>query len=322
MIKNQWYAILPSKDIQSSQITSVKRLGLNLAMFRDSQGKLACVADRCSHRGAALSLGKVKGDCIQCPFHGLEFMADGSCAQVPAIGYDSDLDLSRFNVQSFHVKEAHGIIYLWYGESEPAHDELPFFNDYIDQDYVYSELEDHWAAHYSRCIENQLDVVHLPFVHHNTIGRGNKTLINGPKVLWENETLITSANNEVDRGQKPKKGDACEIRKTFLAFKYPNIWMNHITDTIRVIIFFAPVDDENTILYIRFYDKITSSKILNAIIAFFGKYANKIIERQDRRVVITQEPKVSSYKGFEKLVPGDAPIIRYRKIRDELKNML
>jgi len=39
---------------------------------------------------------------------------------------------------------------------------------------------DHWAAHYARCHREQLDVVHLPFIHYNTIGRGNKTLVNGP----------------------------------------------------------------------------------------------------------------------------------------------
>jgi hypothetical protein len=87
-----------------------------------------------------------------------------------------------------------------------------------------------------------------------------------------------------------------------------------------VLIYFAPVDDENTILYIRFYCKLTKIKIINSLIAFTGKFANKIIERQDKRVVITQKPKASSFKSGEKLLMGDGPIIMYRKIRDELKN--
>lgn len=320
MITNQWYAILPSKKVKADQIVAVKRLNLNLALFRNSQGELGCVVDQCTHRGAALSLGKVKEGCVQCPFHGLEFDKTGQCKLIPANGKASVADLHRYNVKHYPVREKHGIIYLWYGDAEKVPDTLPFFDSEVDDSYAFSEIEDHWNSHYSRCIENQLDVVHLPFVHHNTIGRGNKTLVNGPKVLWENGILTTCANNSLDEGQKPKPADECVIRTTHLCFIYPNIWMNHISEKIKVIIYFAPVDDENTILYIRFYCKLSGLKPVNSLIAYFGKFGNRTVERQDKRVVITQKPKASAYKSNEKLVPGDGPIILYRKIRDELKN--
>ena len=101
---------------------------------------------------------------------------------------------------------------------------------------------------------------------------------------------------------------------------FPNLWMNDITPKIKVIIYFAPVDEENTNLYIRFYSKNPNYKPLDSFIAYFGKFANKIIERQDKRVVITQKPKASSLKSGEKLLIGDGPIIMYRRIREELKN--
>lgn len=320
MIKNLWYAILPSKKVKAHQVVGVKRLNLDLALFRNSEGDICCVVDQCTHRGAALSRGKVKGDCIQCPFHGLEFDKNGKCTFIPANGKASTADISRYNVTHYPVKEANGIIYLWYGEPEKASGDLPFFYHDVDSTYVFSEIEDRWNSHYSRCIENQLDVVHLPFVHYNTIGRGNKTLINGPKVIFENGVLTTSANNAVDVGQTPKPASDCIIKDTHLCFTYPNLWMNHITSKIKVIIYFAPVDDENTVLYIRFYCKATGIKLLNRLIAFFGKFANRAIERQDKRVVITQKPKASSYKSGEKLLAGDGPIIIYRKYRDELKS--
>jgi Phenylpropionate dioxygenase and related ring-hydroxylating dioxygenases, large terminal subunit len=320
MITNQWYAILPSKKVKANQMVGVKRLNLDLALFRNSKGEIGCVVDQCTHRGAALSLGKVKGDCVQCPFHGLEFNRDGRCTFIPANGKTSTSDISRYNVKHYPVKEANGIIYLWYGEPEKASGDLPFFCNDVDSTYVFSEIEDSWNSHYSRCIENQLDVVHVPFVHYNTIGRGNKTLINGPKVVFENGVLTTSANNAVDVGQTPTPASECIIKSTHLCFTYPNLWMNHITSKIKVIIYFAPVDDENTVLYIRFYCKVTGIKLLNRLIAFFGKFANRAIERQDKRVVITQKPKASAYKSGEKLLSGDGPILLYRKLRDELKN--
>ena len=120
--------------------------------------------------------------------------------------------------------------------------------------------------------------------------------------------------------KKPKSPAECIIKATYLNFIFPNIWLNHISSKIKVLIYFAPVDDENTVLYIRFYCKLSKMRAANALVAFFGKYANRIIERQDKRVVITQKPKASAYKSGEKLVAGDGPIIMYRKLRDEMKN--
>ena len=85
--------------------------------------------------------------------------------------------------------------------------------------------------------------------------------------------------------------------------------MNHISRKIKIIIYFAPVDDENTVLYIRFYCKITGIKPIDGSSRFFGKFANRIIERQDKRVVITQNPKKSSLLSGEKLLVGDGPVI-------------
>lgn len=267
MIQNQWYAILPSSQVKKGGITAVKRLNLELALFRSAEGVLGCVVDQCTHRGAALSGGKVSGDCIQCPFHALQFDSAGKCAFIPANGKASTLDKSRYNVRAYQVREESGIIFLWYADREKAADKLPFFRGELDG-LVYSEIEDHWNTHYSRAIENQLDVVHVPIVHYNTIGRGNKTLINGPKVIFEDGSIITSANNEVDEGQTPKKPEECVIKPTYLKFLYPNLWMNHISDKVRVVIYFAPVDDENTILYLRFYNKVTNVKLVNSFIAW------------------------------------------------------
>jgi phenylpropionate dioxygenase-like ring-hydroxylating dioxygenase large terminal subunit len=131
--------------------------------------------------------------------------------------------------------------------------------------------------------------------------------------------MQTSANNETDNGQTPKPASECVIKSTNLTFKYPNMWLNHITDKIMVLAYFIPVDDENSIIALRFYNKITKIRLINKIIAWFGSRANKIIERQDKRIVITQSPKASSLRMGENLVAADMPIIEYRQKREELK---
>ena len=319
MIENQWYAIAPEKLISPGKMIGLKRLGKELLIFRTAEGKWGCLEDLCSHRGVKLSAGKLKEDgCVECPFHGLRFSVNGDCTLIPANGKDKLVD-GRYNVRSYAIQAKHGILYIFNGDKNLATSEVPFFSDYLDERFVYSEIADTWDTHYSRAIENQLDVVHLPFVHHNTIGRGNKTLVHGPKTLVIEDTIITSADNEVDVGQRQRKPQECEINPDMqLRFKYPNIWINIIAEKIKVLVYFAPVDDEQVILYLRFYNRITPFKSVNRMIGFFGKYANLMIERQDKRVVNTQRPKRTQLRMGEKLIQGDQPIVVYRKLREEL----
>lgn len=85
--------------------------------------------------------GKVKDDCIQCPFHGIEYKGDGQCVHVPSDGISSEADYSRFNLEHFYVKEINDIIYFWNGDGEPTK-EVDYFKELSDLDLSYSELVD------------------------------------------------------------------------------------------------------------------------------------------------------------------------------------
>ncbi len=168
-----------------------------------------------------------------------------------------------------------------------------------------------------------MDCQHVPFVHRNTIGRGNKTLVNGPLVKLDKDKLYMWVFNETDKGQKPlKPGDLnINMKKFNLLFVFPNLWMNNINEKMKVTASFVPVDEENTIIYLRYYQKIITIPIIKNIFLFTGKLFSKKILRQDKRVVITQVPKKSELiMNTENLTQADLPIINYRKIRNSLKN--
>jgi phenylpropionate dioxygenase-like ring-hydroxylating dioxygenase large terminal subunit len=322
LITNQWYAILESDEIKKGKPVGVTRMAEKLVAWRDSTGKLSVMADKCPHRGVALSIGEIKTDCIQCPFHGFEYDQSGACTLVPANGIKARPP-KALKVQSYVTREAHGLVYIWWGAEQETYPPLPYFES-IDDKFVYSTVRDHWNTHYSRAIENQLDVVHLPFVHRTTIGAGNKTVVNGPQVKVKNHypqdnLLELWVSNEVDNGQTPKKASELPepARRPFLQFRYPNVWHNWISDSIRVFVAFAPIDHENTLMYLRYYHTV-KTPILRQITGFIGGIANLVIERQDKRVVITQQPKRADLDIGEVLIQGDGPIITYRKIRRDL----
>jgi phenylpropionate dioxygenase-like ring-hydroxylating dioxygenase large terminal subunit len=44
--------------------------GQHLVLFRTASGKVGVIEDRCLHRNAPLSQGRVCGETLQCPYHG------------------------------------------------------------------------------------------------------------------------------------------------------------------------------------------------------------------------------------------------------------
>ena len=107
-----------------------------------------------------------------------------------------------------------------------------------------------------------------------------------------------------------------------LHFYYPNTWMNRISDSTRVVAAFVPINDENTMMYVRLYQNAVQLPVVREIFNWLSRFGNRVILRQDRRVVQTQMPKVSSLTMNEVLLQGDRPIIEYRRKRTELQNIL
>jgi phenylpropionate dioxygenase-like ring-hydroxylating dioxygenase large terminal subunit len=321
MIPNQWYVVLDSSQVGDLPV-GVTRMGEKLVFWRDRARRVSCLRDRCVHRGAALSRGSVLDTGrLRCPFHGFEYDASGSVTKIPANGKNIPVP-DRFRVQRYPTHEAHGFIWIWWGENPPEDLEPPSFFQDLDESFSYGRAYDPWDAHYSRVIENQLDVVHLPFVHYNTIGRGNRTLVDGPVVEWLDENrFVFYVYNRVDDGRPPRKPEEITpdpARDFKLGFIFPNLWQNYISPDARVMAAFVPVDDAHTVLYLRFYQRFVRLPILRDLVNRLAMPFNLRIAHQDRRVVVTQEPKASGLTIGEKLIQGDHPIVEYRRRRQEL----
>lgn len=321
MIRRQWYVVLESKEVKPGKPVGVTRMGEKLVFWRGPDGKVSCLSDICAHRGASLALGELHGDRVMCPFHGLEYAPDGKCVRIPANGRDASVP-PNFRVASYPAHEAHGFVSIWWGDNPPADLAPPAFFDDLPEGMKWATVRDPWRAHYSRVIENQLDCVHLPFIHRSTIGRGNRTLVNGPGVKWTGaDSFDMFVYNEVDSGQKPKKPDEVPMPSPSgykIEFRFPNLWENRIAGKMRVLAAFAPVDAENTLLYLRIYQGFMTWPLVRAFMGWMISKFNLVVAHQDRRVVETQVPKASGLRIGENLFQGDKPIMEYRRRRQEL----
>jgi len=103
-----------------------------------------------------------------------------------------------------------------------------------------------------------------------------------------------------------------------LEFRFPNIWQNHISRKVRIVAAFVPVDEENTVLYLRLYQSFLPMQPLGRLAARLAIPYTLKIAHQDCRVVRTQEPRRSELRMGEQLLQADGPIVAYRRRRQEL----
>ena len=128
--------------------------------------------------------------------------------------------------------------------------------------------------------------------------------------------------NREDDGKPPRKPSELSSKTStsvHLEFIFPNLWQNYISENVRIVAAFVPVDEEHTLLYLRFYQNFMRLPMLGKLIARLAMPSNVYIAHEDRRVVTTQQPKASGLKIGEILIQGDLPIIEYRKKRAALQ---
>jgi phenylpropionate dioxygenase-like ring-hydroxylating dioxygenase large terminal subunit len=120
--KNCWYPVAFLQDLPSSRPYSFSLYDEPLVLFRNQEGKLVCLIDRCPHRAARLSDGQLIDGKIECLYHGWQFGSEGQCLHIPQLAADAKIPANAC-VKFFKVVERQGMIWMWAGEAEAADDE-------------------------------------------------------------------------------------------------------------------------------------------------------------------------------------------------------
>ena len=176
-MRNCWQVIAFANEIGA---TPLARTVCNepIVLFRTSSGEAVALADRCPHRFAPLSLGRVIGDEIQCGYHGLCFDRDGTCVRVPG----QDQVPARTRVRKYPLLERHTFAWVWLGEAALADPALvPDFHWMDDPSWACVPGYHHFGANYQLVNDNLLDLSHESFVHEETIG--NESVAESPAAV-------------------------------------------------------------------------------------------------------------------------------------------
>lgn len=161
---NVWTPVITSSSLGAAPL-AVTVSGEKLVFFRGRSGP-AALLDQCPHRGIALSLGRVRNGCLECPFHGWRFDESGVARFVP---WNPEARTELLGATSLPVAEAGGLVWLYTAPGQVA-PPLPPVAQRLARRSHSVVTEQIVKTHWSRVMENLLDAPHLPFVHRYTIG--------------------------------------------------------------------------------------------------------------------------------------------------------
>jgi vanillate O-demethylase monooxygenase subunit len=167
-LKNAWYVAAWGDEI-TRDLQQIVVLDQKICVFRTEDGEIIALEDACPHRKLPLSQGRIKGDTVECGYHGLTFDCAGQCVWAPGGGRIP----SNAKVHAFPVHQKYGLVWIWMGNPALA-DRAEIFDipNYGDPDWGINrgsamELD----CNYLLMCDNLLDPTHVAWVHGGSFGQ-------------------------------------------------------------------------------------------------------------------------------------------------------
>jgi phenylpropionate dioxygenase-like ring-hydroxylating dioxygenase large terminal subunit len=335
-LRNCWYVAAIDHELIDGKLLSRMLLGEHVLLYRGESGKLTALNDRCPHRGALLSRGRLEGDAVRCMYHGIKYDASGKCVQIPG----QDMIPPKLRVRSYPVVERSPFIWVWMGEAAKADPALIVDLPYLgDPAWKGIPAYLHYDASYLLIVDNLSDFSHLAFVHTKTLGGSEEyAYVSKPTVIERQERGF-----RVERWHL--NSDAPPFHKKVIPDKNVKLDRRNIATMLVPGIFtmetlFAPVEQgapQGNVAGARQYrncqfmtpetersthffwsylnnyegdDSTISRSLLNSLIEGFME-DKAIIERQQR--TLEEDP------NFQMLgILADAPLAHFRRVLGKL----
>ena len=162
-VLDDWYVVARSADV-SRRPVSRTLLGIPLVLFR-GDGGVSALLDRCPHRNAPLSRGRVTGGRLECGYHGWQFDTGGRCRHVPGLCSEAHGKGKGRHVEAFPTTESNGFVWV-YPTAGAKPTRPPYRFPHIDDrryTTVRQIIDVEGTVHATA--ENALDVPHTHFLH-------------------------------------------------------------------------------------------------------------------------------------------------------------
>ncbi len=171
---NCWYPAAWGYEIEDNKPFARTFLERPIVIYRGKSGNYTALDNRCCHRAAPLSQGRIEGDCIRCMYHGMKYDSSGKCIEIPG----QERIAPSHKVRKYPLVLKGSLLWIWMGEPEKA-DEADIHNvteisEPTPNNQGWRGLPKqcylHYQANWLLIVDNLADFSHLAFVHTNTLG--------------------------------------------------------------------------------------------------------------------------------------------------------
>lgn len=171
-VRNGWYATAWSEEVTRAPIERWVT-GIPMVLYRKEDGAAAVLEGTCPHRGAPLALGRLRGDDIECGYHGIKFDCKGACVAVP----QQQRVPTVMRVRAFPFIERGGLIWSWPGDPAKADPALCYEHWLADPALGSAQVTRVVEARHSLLVDNLMDLSHETYLHDDSIGDENVTTV-------------------------------------------------------------------------------------------------------------------------------------------------
>jgi len=164
-LRRYWHPIAASSQLPDAGTKPLTILGESLVLYRDRQGKLGLLGDRCPHRSAGMVYGVPENEGLRCAYHGWLFSGSGRCLQQP---YEETEDPTstfkdRVRIKAYRVEEMADMIWAYLGpDPAPLIPRWDLFTRLdAPREIGFGVIPCNWV----QIAENALDPVHVEWLH-------------------------------------------------------------------------------------------------------------------------------------------------------------
>jgi len=290
-LRNIWYYALPGGQLKPGAMVSKTLLGEPVILARTSTGQVFALRDICPHRAVPLSCGRFDGHEVECAYHGWRFDQKGRCTEIPSLVEGQNLDLNRFGVKQYPVREVQGNIWIYMAEvgtanaSQPDID-IPVVPYFGDQPYQLVETLQ-FPCFLDHAVVGLMDPVHGPFVHRSWWWRSRGALFEKAKAFDPSPYGFTMRRHQLLKKSRVYRllGGVPEVE---IAFRLPSVRIEYINTgyhTVCNLTAATPISETQTEVHSAFYWTLPW---LTAVKPFVRPFVRAFLN-QDRALVVKQQ---------------------------------
>jgi phenylpropionate dioxygenase-like ring-hydroxylating dioxygenase large terminal subunit len=273
---NHWYVVARSVEVKTKPL-EVQLWYHSIVLYRDSQGKIHGLDNRCPHRQVKLSHGQVIENSLECAYHGWQFDSDGICTFIPYLSDNQKLPTCQ--IPSYPVQEADGFIWVFLGDKKILDSQninpisIP---EWEHLNYIGTISVIDCQAHFSFLIENLMDMYHGHL--HNDYQPWTEAKLKKISATEQDITAIYEAKSyyKIDKIWSISqlffpRLRSLQTEELTVSYIYPH-WVSNLGKYFILYCLFCPINHNYTKAYLLHFTSLNAFKRLHKLPPWFRQF--------------------------------------------------